>query len=298
MNEKAVLKQGAVAESRGEGHPAQPHVCESRFPAPQLRPYITAYRFFDLDASVPYTVPAWTRTMMLFRYGDFFYAYFPDGTAVPHLGASLFGTTTRPLAYGGSSGRYRFVAVEFRLPAFCAAVGEGAGAFTDRVVEAGAVYGDGLMGLIVEQLCEARSVEARCAVLDRFFASRLRNREVSLKPELAEALSRLGEGRKPLTVGRLIALSEMPERTLRRRFKEITGLSPQLYQSIRRVERALGRIYHIPQAPAADIVATCGFSDQPHLIREMRRFALATPGELRRNQDAGPGPLKDFFSPG
>ena len=73
------------------------------------------------------------------------------------------------------------MAVEFRLPVFCTAVGEGAGAFTDRVVDAGAIFGDGLMGLIVEQLSEAKTIDARCAVLNVFFASRLKSREASLE---------------------------------------------------------------------------------------------------------------------
>ena len=67
LNEKIVPKE-PLRETQGEmDERAQPPACDSRLPTPDLRPYITAYRFFDPDASLCYTVPAWTRTMMLFR---------------------------------------------------------------------------------------------------------------------------------------------------------------------------------------------------------------------------------------
>lgn len=263
--------------------------------APQLRPYIRAYRFFDLDGSVPYTVPAWTRTMMLFRYGDFFYAYFPDGRTLPHLGGSFFGSTTRPLAYGGVTGRYCFVAVEFQPLAMQALVRERGDSFTDEVVDAGAVYGDLPIRLVVEQLSAARSTADRCAVLDRFFEPRLTGRECPIDPALQELLAQVRVARGPLSIGRLMQASGLTERTLRRRFTTATGLAPQLYQSILRAERALAMLYSAPWAKPADIVGACGFTDQAHLVHELRRFALATPGELRRTRDAGPGPLQDFF---
>ena len=235
----------------------------SRLPAPSLRRHIRAYRFFDLDASRAYTVPAWTRHTMLFRYGDFFYAYFPDGSSGPHLGVSLFGATTRPLSYGGTTGRYRFVAVEFRPAVMPALLRERADAFTDCVVEASAFNGNQRVSLVIEQL--------------------------------SEAISRIDTTIGPLSMGRLARMSGMSERTLRRRFKAATGLSPQLYHSILRAERALGMIYHAPGTSTFDMVSKCGFTDQSHLIHELRRFTLVTPGQLRRDNAVGPGPLRDFF---
>ena len=267
----------------------------SRLPAPSLRRHIRAYRFFDLDASRAYTVPAWTRHTMLFRYGDFFYAYFPDGSSVPHLGASLFGATTRPLSYGGTTGRYRFVAVEFRPAVMPALLREHADAFTDCVVEAGAFYGDRQVSLVIEELSEATTAEGRCDVLNRFFEPSLQAKKVEAHPDILEAIGRIDTTTGPPSMGRLAKMSGMSERTLRRRFKAVTGLSPRRYHTVRRVERAMGLIYHGPAA-AIDIVTACGFTDQVHLIHELRRYALATPKELRRNLATGPGPLRDFFS--
>jgi len=267
----------------------------SRLPAPSLRRHIRAYRFFDLDASRAYTVPAWTRHTMLFRYGDFFYAYFPDGSSGPHLGVSLFGATTRPLSYGGTTGRYRFVAVEFRPAVMPALLQERADAFTDCVVEASAFNGNQRVSLVIEQLSEATSAEGRCDVLNRFFESSRQEKKVVVHPNIMEAIGRIDTTIGPLSMGRLAKMSGMSERTLRRRFKAATGLSPQLYHSILRAERALGMIYHAPGASTFDMVSKCGFTDQSHLIHELRRFTLVTPGQLRRDNAVGPGPLRDFF---
>lgn len=267
----------------------------SYLPSPPLRSFIHAYRFFDLDAAPAYTVPAWTRNTMLFQFGDIFQAYFPDGRAAPRLRTSLLGATTGPLSYGGAEGRYRFVAVEFVPAVMHGLFREPAGAFTNCMVDGGAFYGTQAMDLVIEQLVGASTSETRCAVLDRFFESRLAGADVTVDPGISEVIGHIDTNRGPISMGLLVQTSGISERTLRRRFKAATGLPPQSYHTIRRVERALGFIYHMPGAATIDIITACGFSDQVHLTHEVRRFTLATRSELQRDSNVGPGPLRDFF---
>ena len=281
-----------IREDGGEGNVT---ATQSVLPAPHLRSYIRAYRIFDLDAAPAYTVPAWTRNTMLFQFGDIFQAYFPDGRAAPRLRASLLGATTGPLSYGGATGRYRFVAVEFVPAVMHGLVREPAGAFINCMVDGGAFYGTQAMDLVIEQLSDASTSQTRCAVLDRFFESTLAGADVAVDPCISDVIGHIDTNRGPISMGLLAQTSGMSERTLRRRFKAATGLSPQSYHTIRRVERALGFIYHMPGAATIDIITACGFSDQVHLTHELSRFTLATPGKLRRDTAVGPGPLRDFF---
>ena len=234
---------------------------------------------------------------MLFRLGDFFHARFPDGRRVPHLHASFFGPTTRPLTYGGEEGRFSFVAVEFQPLVMAALLREELTEFTDRVVGARGFCDRSLIDALMERLLGSSGTESLCAALDRFFTRWLPESVPEPEPGVRRLVAHLRRSRETPSIRRLKEISGMSERTLRRKFTGVTGLSPRLYQAILRAERTFGIIYHNPEARAADIVDACGYSDQAHLIHEVRRFALATPGELRRNRITGPAPLRDFFGP-
>mgnify|MGYP006279213283 CR=1 FL=1 len=266
-------------------------------PDPRLRPYICAYRFFELDAARAYTVPAWTRHMMLFRYGEFFYAYFPDGTAVPHLGASFFGPTTRPLAYGGATGRYRFVAAEFRPLVMASILRERVDGLTDRVVEADAVLRRGETVWVTDALSAAPDDAQRVRVLDSLFLQLFSRRSIEIPPKLAAALSVVWSGGCFGYMPELIARTGYSERTLRRRFRTATGLSPRQYHVVLRAERALSALYYRPELGLDDVAHYAGYSDQSHLIHHMRRLTGMTPGALRGEPCAGVAPLRDFFRP-
>lgn len=83
-------------------------------------------------------------------------------------------------------------------------------------------------------------------------------------PDILETIGRIDATTGSPSMGRLAKMSGMSERTLRLRFKAATGLPPQSYHAIRRVERAMGFIYHMPSAATIDIMTARGLSDQVH----------------------------------
>ena len=270
----------------------------SFLPAPVLRPYIRAYRFFDLDARHPYVVPAWTRAMMLIRYGDFFEARYPDGAAVPHLRASFFGPTTRPLRYGSDSGRYRFVSVEFYPGVMPQMLRERMTAFLGRVVPADTFLAQARLDELSGELCEARDTAQRRVALDRFLAEQLPLQEVETQRWLQRGLQLVHGSSGRLNAVDLARALDSSPRTLRRRFNDVLGLPPQLYRRIMRTERALGLVYARPHLSGSQIALALGFSDQSHLLHDLGQFAGITPGRAREDLSTGIGPLHDFFVDG
>ena len=79
---------------------------------------------------------------------------------------------------------------------------------------------------------------------------------------------------------------EMSERHLSRKFKTVIGLQPSLYMRIMRFQHAMSARRQL-RLPWAAIAADCGYSDQPHLIREIRRFAGRAPGQMILDSGAG-----------
>jgi AraC-like DNA-binding protein len=66
------------------------------------------------------------------------------------------------------------------------------------------------------------------------------------------------------------------ERTLERRTRAATGFGPAELRRLVRFRRAL-RLHDAGVTNWATVAADAGYSDQPHLVREFRRFAGLTP---------------------
>jgi len=91
--------------------------------------------------------------------------------------------------------------------------------------------------------------------------------------------------------GSLNALSRhvgWSDRELRRRFVAFLGVGPKLAQRMLRVQHALRLARETEGGVSLSGMATeCGFADQSHLSREVRRFADLTPREMRSMAQSG-----------
>jgi len=70
------------------------------------------------------------------------------------------------------------------------------------------------------------------------------------------------------------------ERTLERRFLQEVGASPKLLLRTVRFHHLLTHLAKNPKESWATLACDCGFSDQAHLVREVRAFAGCTPSRL------------------
>jgi AraC-like DNA-binding protein len=72
-------------------------------------------------------------------------------------------------------------------------------------------------------------------------------------------------------------------RQFERRFREQVGLSPQVFARILKFQQAFAALTApVVTETGADIAARCGYADQAHMVREIRRFAGQTPTVLAR----------------
>ncbi len=71
-------------------------------------------------------------------------------------------------------------------------------------------------------------------------------------------------------------------------FRAATGRSPHQYVLGQRLERARRALLTTDTA-IADIAGACGFADQSHLTRTMRRHLGLTPNALRTNRPSAAG---------
>ncbi|CAM3880719.1 helix-turn-helix transcriptional regulator [Smaragdicoccus niigatensis] len=72
----------------------------------------------------------------------------------------------------------------------------------------------------------------------------------------------------------------LSERQLRRRISESVGYSPRTLARIMRFQRFLAARESSPDSAIADLAASAGYADQPHLTRECRELSGLTPAQL------------------
>lgn len=100
-----------------------------------------------------------------------------------------------------------------------------------------------------------------------------------LSSDVAETLTHLDENAGVARLGTLAQALCTPVRTLNRRFTQNVGLSPKQYAQIVRLRKV---VYMLSKDGAvfADVAVDCGFADQAHMTREVKRFMGHTPRRL------------------
>lgn len=87
---------------------------------------------------------------------------------------------------------------------------------------------------------------------------------------------------RPIDVGTAVAQSGISHRHFNQRFKRLAGLSPKVYQRVRRLQPALAQLHARPDVALVDLALASGFADQAHFQREFRSVFGLTPLTYRR----------------
>lgn len=172
------------------------------------------------------------------------------------------------------------IGVRFHPGAARAWVDAPAHALVDAVIDLGDVW-RGVPSLI-DALGSAPDEASRVAILERQLVAR--RRDGFTADAAAVALERSGG---KLGVADLSRLTGAGERMLQRRFRDAVGYPPRTARRVARFIRASAILSRAPDTPWPEVVHACGYHDQPHLIREFRAFAGATPVEFAAARRVG-----------
>ncbi|WP_227981264.1 helix-turn-helix domain-containing protein [Nocardia spumae] len=128
-----------------------------------------------------------------------------------------------------------------------------------------------------ERLGAARSWDERFAVTTAFLAQGDRPTR-TLDPEVLAGWDRILTTRGRVRIGELAESLGWSAKRLSVRFESQIGLPPKRAAMLARFRHAVDGL--LAGQPAADVAATCGYSDQAHLCRDMSLFTDHTPGAL------------------
>lgn len=90
------------------------------------------------------------------------------------------------------------------------------------------------------------------------------------------------------SIGAAVRASGYSHRGYIARFRRETGLAPQDWRRLRRLNDALVRLRDARHGDLAQLAHDGGWSDQSHFGRDFRRFAGTTPDDYRRRAPHSP----------
>ena len=129
-----------------------------------------------------------------------------------------------------------------------------------------------------ERLIAAATPLARFQVLENYLIRRLRP-SASLHRAVRYAVNAF-EQDCFLSVGAVLDKIGLSERRFSRIFSEQVGLTPKLFQRVRRFQRTMDSLPSHGQVDWAGTATANGYYDQAHLINDFRAFTSVTPSDF------------------
>jgi AraC-like DNA-binding protein len=175
------------------------------------------------------------------------------------------------------SGPLGVVLVRLKAEEACRVLGCDLADMTDASVELSDIFGDREASLLEEMLAEAENAEARVARMRQF----LRDRAAANRfdPVVHRAIRVLKQD-PVVSMKDLASRLDVGERSLQRRFKTLTGVSPKQFARVARMEKVVA--VRLKGSDWADVAYATGYNDQAHLINDFRSLAGAPPDTFFR----------------
>lgn len=201
-------------------------------------------------------------------------------------GPTLFGPLPSPAVFGDAGERFDDITVVFTPVGARCLLRVPMDELTSRAVEAGGLFPGSSLLLLAEQVHEAKTLRAVRSHLDQYFSARIASlclgaeplREI--EPSLAAALHHahsLSDRELSAPARELAGEVGVSERSLRRGFRELTGLSPKQYVSTIRLERVIRILSRVEADDLSAVALSFGYFDYAHFAHDFHKRTLTWP---------------------
>lgn len=172
----------------------------------------------------------------------------------------------------------RTVIARLRLGTHVAVLGARSTELTSRIVPLAELWGASTVERLTDRLAAAGDLRAAATIVADAIADRLvHGMHLDAHAELVLAAAEALQHDSVAGVAERLGISE---RSLRRVFHEVVGMSPKSFAKLARFGRAVQAARETPRTDWARIAADTGYYDQAHLIGEFRDVAGVTPRAL------------------
>jgi AraC-like DNA-binding protein len=216
------------------------------------------------------------RSEIVLHLGEPFAALRPDGVARRQSRALAAGQLLGPLMLS-PSGEADVMGIRFRTAAGNAVLGGAVRELTGQVAPLAEVAAD-VEARLIDAAARTPTPAERVAAVSIALARVIRRPPDSLSRAAVRALSQPPPD--STRVDRVARGLGVTLRTLERRLRDATGLSPRALRGVIRFRSAFRRLDGMPPGSWARVAVECGYFDQAHLTRDFRRFAGAPPSRF------------------
>lgn len=183
------------------------------------------------------------------------------------------------------SGNINLIVVVFRPYGAYHLWGVPATEWSDRFFPAADFLGPQIQDLS-STLLKADGVNERVRLLDHFLLRQL-DKNIQPDPVVVQAVQEITSHAGTLPVLSLLKTLSLNERTLERKFKLSTGISPKQYSGIVRLNASAKRIQRMKTTDRLTGIAyESGYFDQAHFIRDFRKYTGMSPHQLHHEVSA------------
>ncbi|WP_373487328.1 helix-turn-helix domain-containing protein [Blastomonas sp.] len=254
-----------------------PHL-DYALPGEALREFVSVYYLFD--SPLPHFTDGERAAIAQLRFGmnGRVIMYAPDGTSTLCSGVVLHGPTTAAVRFE-IEGPFRMFGLGITAAGWGALTQRNAADFLDRVVPAASLF-----PRIEQHLATLSALETlpqMAAAADAILAPIVAEAGTDLVRFTRLVDSWLASEVSP-KVGNLHSRSNLSERQLTRRVKQLYGMPPKYLSRKYRALRAARTL--IDAGPNEADFLRDAFYDQSHMIRELKLFTGTTPNRLRNGE--------------
>jgi AraC-like DNA-binding protein len=246
---------------------------------PELRPYVRAYAQRVVEPSdqiVVQSVPAELEQILNLEFGVMPGVRHQGQRDVSHV-AWLGGAQTSFSGYLELRPGVETFAVFFQPAGWSLLFKVPVAEVTDRIVDATAVPGSGLLSLW-NYLGEAPTFESRVQIVEEFLLGRAAR--ASAHNKMTSAASCIFRRHGALKISSLANEYSLGLRQFERAFERETGISPKVFARVARFQAALDARLVSQQRTWLDIAHSFGYYDQMHMIHDFEKLGRAAPTEL------------------
>jgi AraC-like DNA-binding protein len=252
-------------------------------PAPQLAHLVKCVWIFEAGEHEaigrPERIVPDGNPELVVHFGDPFGALAPGRGFVEQPRAFLMGQMTQPVTLESSRGRAGVMGVRFHAAGARAALGAAMDEFTDGALPVDDFHPGAASPLFDAIACAASAAE-RAIILQRFVARLAAKNARYQDPTVASWTGRIGRTKGLLGITELAAEAGISVRQLERRFLRQVGVAPRQYANVIRFRRVFDLLKDNGRTDWAHLASGAGYFDQPHMIRDFKRFLGCTPTQF------------------
>ncbi|MEM8736508.1 MAG: helix-turn-helix transcriptional regulator, partial [Planctomycetota bacterium] len=150
--------------------------------------------------------------------------------------------------------------------------------FSDQVIDASELL-DGAIRDLRSDLLQVESSEEKVRLAEKFLLQHC-DRDSVQPDRIVAAVRKLQAEPTRANLSELVEASGYSRKQFIHLFRKHVGMRPKDFQRVMRFTDALRQIQSAEAVNWAAVSLDCGYSDQPHLIRDFRTFSGFTPKEL------------------